>query len=179
MWVTFTQTKQSGVLSAANIYGHVSLGRDCLDEFLWSFIPHFGFKRVISRVCPHVLCLKVEAVYPWALSRGHNELFLDHSCHSMLTFPGLNVCCKLLLKPFDYKMIKRHLLKHLFTTNWTFCHFLLTFMLFQPSIIFLCGIFFNAKGQKRIKVIHIIYFPSQTKWTDQNVWHSQKSSHLL
>jgi len=60
--------KQSGVLSAANIYGHLSLGKDCLDEFLRSLIPRLGFKRVISRGCPHVPCLKVEPVYSPPLS---------------------------------------------------------------------------------------------------------------
>lgn len=68
-----------------------------------SLIPHLGFKRVISRGCPHVPCLKVEPVYPWALSWGHDELLLDHSFHSLLnivllTFPMLNFCCEPLLK---------------------------------------------------------------------------------
>ncbi len=100
-----------------------------------SLIPHLGFKRVISRGCPHVPCLKVEPVYPWALSWGHDELLLDHSFHSLLnivllTFPMVNFCCEPLLKqkcPL-FSFLKRFFNNKKFT--------LLIFMLFQPSIVF-------------------------------------------
>lgn len=100
MWVTFTQTKQSGVLSAANIYGHVSVGRDCLDEFLRSLS---SLILALKGWSAEVVLIKVEPVYPWALSLGHDELLLDCSFHSLLnivllTFPMVHFCCEPLLK---------------------------------------------------------------------------------
>lgn len=150
--------KQSGVLSATNIYGHVSLGEDCLDEFLWSLIRHLGFKRVISRGCPHVPCLKVEPVYSPPLSHFKGTWWAVLSFHSpemivasKLSFPGLNVCFKLLLKlKWLHDIKKKSYLKevhHKLSILSSFTHLRVV----PDQYYFLVWSFFNAKGQKKHK----------------------------